>query len=79
VLACEVMIGTPGVKNIIREGLTQKLHTEMQMGRKLGMQTLDSVLIDHYKAGLITYDCCLEHARDMKTVKDRLHEGKEDM
>lgn len=75
VLACEVMIGTPGVKNIIREGQTQKLHTEMQMGRKLGMQTLDSVLIDHYKAGVITYDCCLEHARDLKTVKDRVHPG----
>lgn len=79
VLACEVMIGTPGVKNIIREGQTQKLHTEMQMGRKIGMQAFDTVLIDLYKSGMITYDCCLEHARDVKTVRDRLHGGKEDL
>jgi twitching motility protein PilT len=76
-LACEVMLGTPGVKNIIRDGQTAKLHTEMQMGRKLGMQTLDSVLLDLYQEGAITYDCCLGHARDVKTVKDRLHGGRE--
>ena len=73
VLACEVMLGTPGVKNIIREGQIQKLHTEMQMGRKLGMQSHDSVLLDLYREGMIAYDCCLTHARDTKTVRDRLH------
>jgi twitching motility protein PilT len=75
VLACEVMLGTPGVKNIIREGQIQKLHTEMQMGRKVGAQSLDHVLLELYREGLITYDCCLTHARDPKTLADRLHEG----
>lgn len=73
ILACEVMLGTPGVKNIIREGQIQKLHTEMQMGTKLGMQTLDRVLMDLYHQGLITYDCCITQARDPKNLQDRLH------
>lgn len=76
VLACEVMLGTPGVKNIIREGQTQKLHTEIQMGRKLGMMPLDHVLTELYQDGRISYDCCLSHARDAKMLQDRLH-GKE--
>lgn len=78
VLACEVMLGTPGVRNIIREGQVQKLHTEMQMGRKLGMQTMDQVLFEMYREGLITYDTCLSHARDGKTMKDRLHGGHDE-
>ncbi len=77
ILASEVMLGTPGVRNIIREGQTARLHTEMQMGRKLGMQTLDSVLMDLYREGLITYDVCIGHARDLKAMKDKLHGGKQ--
>ncbi len=78
ILACEVMLGTPGVKNIIREGHTQKLQTEMQTGRKVGMQTLDAELVRLYQEGLISYDCCLTHARDLASVKDRL-DGRRDM
>lgn len=77
ILASEVMLGTPGIKNIIREGQTVKLHTEMQMGRKLGMQTLDSVLAELYRGGLITYDTALGTARDPKWLRERLHPGKE--
>lgn len=73
VLACEVLLGTPGVRNIIREGEIQKLHTEMQMGRKLGMQPLDTVLLELYGEGAISYDTCIGHARDPKTLKDRVH------
>lgn len=75
VLASEVMLGTAGVKNIIRDGQVQKLHTEMQMGKKYGMQTLDQVLTDLYHEGMITYDCAVSHARDSKSMKDRLHAG----
>lgn len=75
VLACEVMLGTASVKNIIREGQVQKLHTEMQMGRKLGAQSLDHVLLELHRQGLITYECCLTHARDPKTLADRLHDS----
>ena len=77
VLACEIMLGTPGIRNIIREGQTAKLHTEMQMGRKLGMQTLDHVLLDLYRDGMISYDTCVGSARDLKAVKDRLHGNRE--
>jgi len=75
VLACEVMLGTPGVKNTVREGQVQKLHSEMQMGRKLGMKPLDHVLLELYQDGLISYDCCLNHARVPRTIKDKPHGG----
>jgi twitching motility protein PilT len=56
VMAQEIMIVTPAIANLIREGKTAQIYSAIQTGGKLGMQTLEKVLADQYKAGLITFE-----------------------
>ena len=44
VMACEILIGTPAVKNLIREGKLHQIPTAMETGSKFGMQTFDQSL-----------------------------------
>ncbi len=44
VAAYEVMVGTPAVRNLIREGKVAQLYSAIQTGRAVGMQTLDQSL-----------------------------------
>jgi len=54
VAACEVMIPTPAVRNLIREGKTHQILSAMQTGSQSGMQTMDSALASLVRAGKIT-------------------------
>jgi len=51
--AVEVMISTPAVKNLIREGKTHQIYSLIQTGSKYGMQTMESSIQDLYAKGLI--------------------------
>ncbi len=53
-VACEVLLATPAVRNLIREGKTHQIYTVMQTGTKHGMQTMDYALADLVRRGLIT-------------------------
>ncbi len=53
VAACEVLIGAPAVRNLIREAKLHQIPSMMQTGKALGMQTLDAALQDLVKRGLI--------------------------
>lgn len=55
-VACEVLVPTPAVRNLIREGKTHQIYTVMQTGAKYGMQTMDSALADLVRRGLIARD-----------------------
>jgi twitching motility protein PilT len=54
VVACEVLIPTPGVRNLIREGKNHQIYSAMQTGAKFGMQTMDAALVDLVRRGLIS-------------------------
>jgi twitching motility protein PilT len=55
VLACEVLIPNPAVRNLIREDKVHQIYSQMQVGQsKFGMLTLNQSLIALYKRGLIT-------------------------
>jgi twitching motility protein PilT len=54
VVACEVLIPTPGVRNLIREGKNHQIYSAMQTGGKFGMQTMDAALVDLVRRGRIT-------------------------
>jgi twitching motility protein PilT len=69
VLACEVLIATSAVRNIIREGKTYQLPTVMQTGGKLGMQTMDKSLQNLYRQRLITIQEALLRAADPEEFK----------
>jgi twitching motility protein PilT len=46
VCACEVLVPTPGVRNLIREGKTHQIYSALQTGAAHGMQTMDAALVD---------------------------------
>jgi len=54
VAACEVMIPTPAVRNLIREGKTHQILSSMQTGAASGMQTMDAALATLVRQGKIT-------------------------
>ena len=58
VAAIEVMVATPAVRSLIREGKTHQLPTVIQTNAKLGMQTMDKAIMDLVQKGLISYDVC---------------------
>jgi twitching motility protein PilT len=54
--AFEVMICTPAIRTLIREGKTYQIYTDIQTGHQYGMQTLDSSLLDLVRRDLVEYD-----------------------
>ena len=54
IAALEILIGTPAVRNLIREGKIHQIPSAMQTGQKLGMQTLDMALIELVRRNMIT-------------------------
>lgn len=52
--AVEVLLATPAIRNLIREGKTFQMPNFMHTGRDVGMQTLDQALIELYRTGMIT-------------------------
>ena len=56
VAALEILIGTPAVRNLIREGKVHQLPSTMQTGQNVGMQTLDMCLLELVGKGVVTRD-----------------------
>ena len=71
VCAMEVMVATPAVRNLIREGKTHQIDSIVQTGGRYGMKTMDSSLVELFKKGLITQEDALTHAVD-KDIMERL-------
>jgi twitching motility protein PilT len=61
-LAAEVLVVTPAVQNLIREGKTHQIYTSMQAGGKFGMQVMDQHLAELVKQGKVTYEMGLERS-----------------
>ena len=74
VAAAEVLIATPAVRNIIREGKSHQLDAVIQTGADKGMQSMDRTLISLIRAGTITYDDAKTFAVDLEEF-ERLMRG----
>src|SRR3954470_13625946 len=59
--AAEVLVATPAVRNLIREGKTHQIYSSMQAGGKYGMQTMDQSLAGLVKAGRVSMAAASEH------------------
>jgi twitching motility protein PilT len=68
-VATEVLITTPAVSNLIREGKTFQIHSVMQAGREVGMHTMDQHLADLVNAGQISHQSAYEKAHDLEDLK----------
>lgn len=74
VAAAEVLIATPAVRNIIREGKTHQLDAVIQTGAEFGMQAMDRTLVTLIHNGTISYDEAKNYAVDIDEL-DRLMRG----
>ncbi len=61
-VAVEVLVATPGVRNLIREGKTHQIYSAMQAGAQYGMQTMDQSLAGLVRAGKVAMGTALERA-----------------
>src|SRR4249920_2136992 len=68
IAAHEIMIGTPAIRNLIREGKIAQMFSAIQTGGAVGMQTLDQCLTDLVAKGVVSK----EEARYKATNKDAL-------
>ncbi len=71
--ALEILIATPGVRNLIREAKTYQIVSAMQTGKKYGMQTLDDAIMEYLDRKMISsddaYSNCVEKARFVKHLR----------
>jgi twitching motility protein PilT len=63
-VACEVLICTPAVRNLIREGKVHQIYSIMQAGGRFGMQTMDQALANLVKEGKISQQLAYERSHD---------------
>jgi len=54
VVACEVLVPTPGIRNLIRESKNHQIYSAIQTGGKFGMQTMDAALVELVRRAVIT-------------------------
>lgn len=71
VAAAEILIATPAVRNIIREGKSHQLEAVIQTGAEFGMQSMDKTLVNLIHGGTITYEEARNFAVDIDEL-DRL-------
>ena len=76
VLAAEVMIATPGIRNLVREQQTEQIRTAIQTGAQYGMKTMEKSLKELFDAGIITYDEAMDKSRNPDELK-RLMESSQ--
>nr|WP_195969274.1 type IV pilus twitching motility protein PilT [Cellulomonas hominis] len=73
-VATEVLVATPAIRNLIREGKTHQIYSAMQAGAQQGMHTMDQHLAELVKSGAITYEVGLEkchHIEDYNRLTGR--------
>ncbi len=70
-VAAEILVVTPAVRNIIREGKSHQLEAVIQTGAEFGMQSMDKTLIGLIHSGAISYDDARTYAVDIEEL-DRL-------
>ena len=68
VAAFEIMVGTPAIRSLIREGKTHQIQTMLQTGTKYGMETMDMFLLKLFKQGKISSESLLSYAVDKDMI-----------
>lgn len=68
VAALEILVATPAIRNLIREGKTHQIDSSVQTGAKYGMKSMDMSLIELYRKGTITKGTLLTYCMDKEIV-----------
>ncbi len=73
VAAYEFLYVTPSVQNLIRENKSYRIDSEIQTGKRYGMQLLDDNLYFHYQAGRISAEEAIDKSKNPGAMVDRMH------
>ena len=78
-LVYEILINSQAVANLVSEGKTYQLKATMAIGSRLGMFTMDQLIMDKFNAGLLTYEAALARMGDSETIAqmERMHAMEE--
>ena len=68
-LACEILVATPAVRNVIRDGRMHTMKGLMEIGTEAGMQTMEYSLKELYLRGKITYEDAEARVSDIEGFK----------
>ncbi len=74
ILAAEVMVAIPAIRNLVREGRVHQIYTVLQTGSRWGMQTMDMGLRDLFLADKITMDTALKYSYDKENFSRFVNE-----
>ena len=76
VVALEVLVPTPAIRNLIREDKVHQIYSSMQSGQeKVGMQTMNQALAAHVQARQITLDLALSYSSLPDELNDMIKRG----
>src|SRR5205085_12423900 len=64
VVAAEVMVATPAIRNLIREAKVHQIYSAMQAGGRYGMRTMDQALAYLVNQGRISQDMARDRCHD---------------
>jgi twitching motility protein PilT len=67
-MAMEIMLGTPSICNLIREGKTHQMPTIIHGAQSVGMQTLDQDIKRLLQAGVVTFEEAISKAKDPREL-----------
>ena len=67
----EIMIATPAIRNLIREGKTHQIDSIIAAGAEEGMKTMDQGLFELVMDGIISRETALNHAIHQEALKTR--------
>jgi len=69
VLATEILVATPGIRNLVREQEIEQIPTMIQTGSQYGMKTMDKSLKELYQAGVISQDVAKNKLKNPEEFK----------
>ncbi|MDB5290443.1 MAG: pilT, partial [Phycisphaerales bacterium] len=73
VAAYEFMYVTPAIQNLIRDNKSFRIDSEIQTGKRYGMQLLDDNLWGHFQAGRISAEECIDKSKSPGQMVDKMH------
>jgi twitching motility protein PilT len=63
VAAHEIMVGTPAIRNLIRENKVAQMYSMIQTGQQFGMQTLDQTLLELVRRNVVSIGEARQYAK----------------
>ncbi len=73
ILAAEIMIPNPAIRNLIREEKTHQIYSQMQVGQALtGMQTMNQCLFSLFQRRIISQETALERSTELDEMKQTM-------